>query len=152
MCIPHAKSWFIGKDPDAGRDWGQEEKGATEDEMAGWHHWLDGHGLGKLWELVMNREAWCAAIHGVAKSWTWMSNWTELNWDSLILLGFKTCFDTVFKLSIWFLLNCPQSHCKHNFSYCLLQPNFDIAGIKHLSIFWCIYVIFITSQFRLKQI
>ena len=40
---PHAKSWLIGKDPDAGRDWGQEEKGTTEDEMAGWHHQLDGH-------------------------------------------------------------------------------------------------------------
>ena len=39
---PHAKSWLIGKDPDAGRGWGQEEKGMTEDEMAGWHHWLDG--------------------------------------------------------------------------------------------------------------
>ena len=38
-----AKSWLIGKDSDAGRDWGQEEKGTTEDEMAGWHHWLDGH-------------------------------------------------------------------------------------------------------------
>ena len=42
---PHAKSWFIGKDPDAGRDWGQE-KGMTEDEMAGWHHQLDGNGFG----------------------------------------------------------------------------------------------------------
>ena len=42
---PHAKSWLIGKDPDAGRDWGQEEKGTTEDEMVGWHHWLDGHGF-----------------------------------------------------------------------------------------------------------
>ena len=40
---PHAKSWLIGKDSDAGRDWGQEEKGTTEDEMAEWHHWLDGH-------------------------------------------------------------------------------------------------------------
>ena len=39
---PHAKSWLIGKDSDAGRDWGQEEKGTTEDEMAGWYHWLDG--------------------------------------------------------------------------------------------------------------
>ena len=39
---PHAKSWLIGEDPDAGRDLGQEEKGMTEDEMAGWHHWLDG--------------------------------------------------------------------------------------------------------------
>ena len=40
---PHAKCWLIGKDSDAGRDWGQEEKGMTEDEMAGWYHWLDGH-------------------------------------------------------------------------------------------------------------
>ena len=43
---PHAKSGLIGKDPDAGRDWGQEEKGTTEDELAGWHHRLDGHGFG----------------------------------------------------------------------------------------------------------
>ena len=43
---PHAKSWLTGKDPDAGRDWGQEEKGTTEDEMVGWHHWLNGHEFG----------------------------------------------------------------------------------------------------------
>ena len=43
---PHAKSWLIGKDPDAGKDWGQEEKGMTEDEMVGWHHWLNGHEFG----------------------------------------------------------------------------------------------------------
>ena len=63
---PHAKSWLIGKDSDSGRDWGQEEKGMTEDEMAGWHHWVDGResewtpgvddgkivGLGKHEELL----------------------------------------------------------------------------------------------------
>ena len=65
---PYAKSWLIGKDPDAGRDWGQEEKGTTEDEMS----------LSKLWELVMDREAWRDAIHGVAKGPTQLSNWTEL--------------------------------------------------------------------------
>ena len=43
---PHAKSWLIGKDPNAGRDWGQEEKGTTEDEMAGWYHQIDGHDFG----------------------------------------------------------------------------------------------------------
>ena len=43
---PDMKSLFIWKDPDAGKDWGQEEKGTTEDEMVGWHHWLDGHGFG----------------------------------------------------------------------------------------------------------
>ena len=46
MWPPDAKSWLIGKNPDAGRDWGQEEKGTTEDEMAGWHHWLNGHKFG----------------------------------------------------------------------------------------------------------
>ena len=43
---PHANSWLIGKDPNAWKDWGQEEKGMTEDEMAGWHHWLNGHEFG----------------------------------------------------------------------------------------------------------
>ena len=55
---------------DAGRDWGQEEKGTTEDEMAGWHHRLMDMGLGRLQELVMDREAWRAALRGVTKSWT----------------------------------------------------------------------------------
>ena len=43
LWLPDGKSWFIGKDPDAGKDWGQEEKGTTEDEMVGWHHGLNGH-------------------------------------------------------------------------------------------------------------
>ena len=67
---PDVKSWLIGKDSDAGRDWGQEEKGTTEDEMAGWHYRLNGHEFEQTLGEVNDREAWCAAVHGFAKSWT----------------------------------------------------------------------------------
>ena len=74
---PDAENWLIWKDPDAGKDWGQ--KGMTQDEMVGWYHQLDGHGFRWIRELVMDREAWHAAVHGVTKSWTQQSDWTELN-------------------------------------------------------------------------
>ena len=75
---PHVKSWLIGKDPDAGRVWGQEEKGITEDEMAGWHHRLNGHEFAQAPGAGDGQEAWRATVHGVSKSWTWPSNWTDL--------------------------------------------------------------------------
>ena len=80
---PDAKSQLTGKDPDSGKDWEQEEKGTRENEMVGWHHWLNGHELSKLWEIVKDREAWCAAVYRVAKSQTRLSNWTtngKQNW------------------------------------------------------------------------
>ena len=76
LCPSHEKGWLIGKDSDAGRDCGQEEKGTTGDEMAGWHHWLDGRESEWTRELVTDREAWRAAIHGVAKSQMRL-NWTD---------------------------------------------------------------------------
>jgi len=75
---PDVKKWLIGKDPDAGKDWRQEEKGPTEDEM------LDGItdsmdvNLSKFWELVMDRETWLAVVHGIINSQTRLSDWTEL--------------------------------------------------------------------------
>ena len=73
------KNWFIGKDPDTGKDWRWEEKGTTKDEMVRWHHQLDDMSLSKLWEFVMDREAWPGAVHGITKSWTQLRlNWTDL--------------------------------------------------------------------------
>ena len=78
---PHVKSWLIGKDSDAGRDWRQEEKGMTEDEMAGWHPWLDGR-----------ESKWTPGVGDgqggleCCSSWgqTRLSDWNELNWMTLL--------------------------------------------------------------------
>ena len=87
LWLPDVKNWLIGKDPDAGKDW-RQEKETTEDEMVGWHHWLDGHefkqtpGDGKGQGSLA-----CWDLPGATKSWTRLSNWTtatNMYWDGEI--------------------------------------------------------------------
>ena len=81
---PDSKNWLIWKYPDAGKDWRQEEKGLTEDEMLDGIIYSMDMSLSKFWRLVINRKAWHAVVHGVAKSWTWLRDWTELKVDLFI--------------------------------------------------------------------
>ena len=75
------KNWLIGKDPDAGKDWRQEEKGTTEDEMAGWHHQLNGYEFEQALGVGDGQGGLaCCGPRGQTKSRKWLSTWTELNW------------------------------------------------------------------------
>ena len=73
---PDVKSQLSGKDPDAGKDWGQEEKRVTEDEMVRWHHWLNRHEFKQTLGDSEGQGSWGPAFHGVTKSCTWLSDWT----------------------------------------------------------------------------
>ena len=70
---PNGTSQLIGKDPDAGKDWRQEKKEMTEDEMVGWHHWCNGH------EFEQTPGDCEETVHSIAESWMWLSNWTITN-------------------------------------------------------------------------
>ena len=88
---PDVKSWLIGKDPDAGKDWRQEEKGTTEDEMVGWHHWLDGHefeqalGVGDGWGSLTCCNPWG---HKESDTTEWL-NWTDWRMSIFAFSPFK---------------------------------------------------------------
>ena len=96
---PDAKSWHTGKDPDAAKDWRQEEKGTTEDEMVGWHRWLNGHEFEQTLGDGEGQEIWYAAVHGVAKIQTCFSNWTTTTFSLL------QCLLPIFSPD-WFLNRC----------------------------------------------
>ena len=72
--LPDVKSQLNGKDPDAGKDRGQEEKQVTEDEMTGWHHQLNGHAFEQTVGKSEGQKAWHAAVHGVTKSQVQLSD------------------------------------------------------------------------------
>ena len=81
---PDVKSWLIWKDPDAGKDWGQEKKGMTEDEMVGWHYQLNRHGFEWTRELVMDRRPGMLKFMGsqrVGHNWVTELNWTCVLWE-----------------------------------------------------------------------
>ena len=79
--MQRADSLSARKDPDASKNWGQEEKGATEDEAVGWHHWLNGHECEQTPGHSEEQGGLHAAVHGVAKSRTWLSDWTTNKFD-----------------------------------------------------------------------
>ena len=118
----HVKSWLIGKDPDARRDWGQMR-------------WLDGItdsidvSLSELWELVMDREAWRAAIHGVAKSHKRRGNWTELNWSIVKHIAYP-CGDVYPQR--WLFFRCSLQKCKEVYHCNLLKRNTLTFQWKHV--------------------
>ena len=105
----HAKSWLIGKDLDAGRNWGQEEKGTTEDEMAGWHHRLNGHEFEWTPGVGDGQGGLACWIHGVSKSRTQLSNWTELNWWNSAKSSKK--------ILIWNMIKCKSKTLSHKVKY-----------------------------------
>ena len=120
---PHVKSWLIGKDPDAGRDWGQEKKGMTEDQMAGWHHQLDGHefewtlGVGDGQGGLACCDSWGRKESDTIEQLKWTElNWTELQFPGPLVPGSSgqkngllVVYLDLFGSSMWLALHSGQS-------------------------------------------
>ena len=128
---PHVKSWLIGKDSDAGRDWGQEEKGTTEDEMAGWHHWLDGGESG--WTPgVGGRQGGltCCDSWGHKESDT-TSDWSDLIWDfHMKNLNLLSCI-CIITFNLDWMGSCPFKVCMFFETFLLFMST--CASCRHLT-------------------
>ena len=116
---PQAKSWLIGKDSDAGRDWEQEEKGMTEDEMAGWHHRLDGHESEQTPEDTGRRRGLERSVHGsqrVGHNWA-----TELNWQfsvrTLEVWVYRRADISVYKHEKWNNMNSEINGIRESYRF-----------------------------------
>ena len=134
---PHAKTWLIGKDSDAGRHWGQEEKGTTEDEMAGWHHGLDGcesewppgdgDGQGGL--------ACCDSWGRKESDTTERLNWTELKWTDTLIHKARELFS--YKIILLYK-NLPlQSYLISCYSFLMLLEHYLYCVFQFLLIYKC---------------
>ena len=122
---PDVKNWLIGKDPDSGKDWRWEEKGTTEDEMVGWHHWSMDISLSKLWSWWWTGKPGVLQFMGsqrVGHNWVPELNWSEQNiW---------CCWYSV-KLS-WLLVAKPANSCQlitDCFAFCFFYPSFSVSYI-----------------------
>ena len=101
---PDAKNWLIRKDPKAGKEWRQEEKGMTEDEMTEWHHWLKGHKYEQTLGDGEGQESLACHSQWVAKSWTWFSDWTgQSSFPSWGFLDLSLCHCNKSCLASWHL-------------------------------------------------
>ena len=118
-----------GKGLDTGKDWRQEGKGMMEDEMVGWHHWLDVHESERLQGMVKDRETWQAAVHRVTISWTWLSDWT-----------------IAITKDIWLLFHMKIRFCFHELSMnwrCDIPAILDYPGFRSFcgALCWPIWII-----------
>ena len=136
---PDAKSWLIWKDPEAGKDWRQEEKGTTEDEMVGWHHWLNGRefestlGVGDGQGVLARCSPWG---HRVRHDWATELNWTERQWNNTFfkIWKWKSLSHVQLFVTSWTVaarLLCPWNFSGQNTgvgSHPLLQGIFPTQG------------------------
>ena len=122
---PDVKSWFIWKDPDAGKDWGQEEKWTTEDEMAGWHHLLNGHEFGWTPGIGDGQGGlMCCSWWGHKESdMTEQVNWTEYSFLKYILSDIKLAILISYLLCAWHISSHPFTFCFFTFKMCPCTKN-----------------------------